>query len=460
MLINKVIKYGSEKGFKALAFKVRERINYKFDALKYIKDNFPNDDELRIERVEKYKNHVTISICVPVYNTDKAMLEEMLTSVLKQTYSDWELCIADGSDKGYGYIESMVRGINDSRIKYKKLNKNEGIVTNSNEACAMANGEYIALLDHDDVLSPDALYHVRKAIDSGADYIYSDEANFSKSIFKPDMIHFKPDYSIFNLRGNNYICHLSVFKRKLFNEVGGFRKGFEGSQDHDLTFRICEKANHICHIPKVLYFWRIHQNSVASGLSAKPYCLTSGIKAVESHLERMKIAGKVESANGSSTFYKVTYNTLIKPVVINNVENIKGVTNEYIIVAKPELKVGASAINEICQILQQNNVGIVGGMVVRKNTIESSAYKLCNNEYIPLYDGLPVNSDGYMSRLRYAHSVDSVNCSFFGVKKSVLENMGFFTEGLWNENKINDMCKRLKNYGYEIVFNPYAIAEK
>lgn len=460
MLLNKIINYGKDKGFKALAVKLCERLKYKLEAERYIKENVTDEDTLKLQRLEKYERAVKISICVPVYNTDKKMLEDMLKSVLNQTYSEWELCIADGSTKNYGYIESMVRGINDSRIKYKKLDINKGIVENSNIACSLADGEYIALLDHDDVLSPDALFEVRRAIDEGADYIYSDEASFSKNIDNPDIIHFKPEFSIFNLRGNNYICHLSVFRKDLFDKVGGFRKGFDGSQDHDLIFRICEISEHIYHIPKVLYYWRVHPNSVASDLSTKPYCLTAGIKAVESHLNRMKISGTVTPAAKNASVYRVKYNCLIKPVIINSIENIKGVTNEYIIVAKPDLKFTADSINEICQILQLENVGMVGGMVVHKGKIQHAVLREKNGKICPEYAGTSTISDGYMKRLKYAQGAEYLPCQFFGIRRSVLENMMYFEDNLWENDKVIDMCKRMKKYNYDIVFNPYAVAER
>lgn len=460
MILSKIIKYGKSKGIKALGVKLSERIKYKIETDRYMRHNLPNENELKRQRNTKFDSEVKISICVPVYNTDRKMLEEMLLSVLNQTYSNWELCIADGSTSNYGYIESMVRGINDRRIKYVKLMSNGGIAQNSNYACAMAEGEYIALLDHDDVLSCDALYEVRLAIDKGADYIYSDEASFSKNVHKPDIIHFKDEFSIFNLRGNNYIAHLSVFKKELFEKAGGFRKGYDGSQDHDIILRLCEIAENIYHIKKVLYYWRVHRNSVASDIEAKPYCLTSGIKAVESHLNRMKISGSVECAVPNASVYRVRYKCFIKPALINNIENIKGVTNEYIIVAKADLNVSAEALNEICQILQLENVGMVGGMVVRKGRIEYATLKEKDGGYYSEYGGMSVISDGYMKRLKYAQRADYIPCQFFGVRKSVLESMLYFNDDLRDDDKVIDMCRKMRKYGYEIVFNPWARAER
>ncbi len=458
-VVKKIIRYGRERGLLSLAVKLRERAGYKLAALRYVKDNALTQEEIEKQKNTVYDRDTLISICVPLYNTKREYLEEMLKSVIGQTYPCWELCIADGSTAEYTYIEAMIKGIGDRRIKYKKLNGNKGIVENSNEACAMASGEYIALLDHDDVLAADALYHVKKEIDNGSDYIYTDEASFSRSVKDPDIIHFKPDYSVFDLRGNNYICHLSVFKKTLFEAVGGFRQGYDGSQDHDLILRLCERAKKITHIPKVLYFWRIHPDSVAMDISAKPYCLTTGIRAVESHLERMKIKAEVTNAAENASVYRVRYKTCVKPAVINNIENIKGVENEYIIVADRNITVGAEALREMCGILQLEGVGMVGGMVIQKGRIKYATLKIRNKKTISEYEGMPSVSEGYMKRLKYAQAAEALPCKFFGIRRSVLEGMGYFDESLWEDDKTVDMCRRLKKYGYEIVFDPYAVGE-
>lgn len=454
MLIKKVKRYASQKGLKALTIKVFERIKYKKETLSYMKNNNLKNEDIIKQRAEKYTNKVTISICVPVYNTDRKYFQEMLNSVINQSYVNWELCIADGSTEGYEYIKDIVDDVNDDRIIYKKLSRNMGIVENSNEAAKMAKGEYIALLDHDDVLSLDALYYVRKEIDKDADYIYSDEASFSKNINKPDIIHFKPDYSVFNLRGNNYICHLSVFKRSLFEKVGGFRQGFDGSQDHDLILRLCEISNKIVHIPRVLYFWRVHRNSVAMDISAKPYCLTTGVRAVESHLKRMGITATVSNAASDSAVYKVEYKCTIRPVVINDIKNINAVTNEYIIVADKNIDINSAALRELAQYIQLKNVGIVCGIIVKNGRIQCGGI---TKDLKAGYKNTSILSEGYMKRLKYAHSVYGATPELFAVKKSLVEAMGGFDFSLDNMNMMADISEKLRRNGYETVLNPYCV---
>ena len=457
MLVKKIKEYAKNKGIKALFVKLTERLHYKRDTLNYMKKHSLTQEEINHQKNTCYAEEVLISVCVPVYNTDKKQFTEMIDSVLNQTYSYFELCIADGSSSEYSYIKDIINVRADKRIVYKKLDRNKGIVANSNEACQMARGDYIALLDHDDVLSADALYCVRGEIDRGADYIYSDEASFSSSILRPDIIHFKPDYSVFNLRGNNYICHLSVFKKSLFDKVGGFRLGFDGSQDHDLILRICEIAHKIVHIPRVLYYWRIHPNSVAMDISAKPYCLTTGVKAVEEHLKRMKIDATVSNAVYNSAVYKVDYSLHIKPVVINSIRNINGVTNEYIIVADKRLEINDNTVAELSKYIQLDNVGIVCGMIIDNGKIKCCGIDSCEKGYKYYYNNTSILSEGYMKRLKYAHSIFSASPYLFAVKKSVMEAMDGFNEALGQDERMIDFSLKLRRNGYEVVFNPYAV---
>ena len=185
-----------------------------------------------------------ISIVVPLYNTPLDFLEELLDSVVNQTYRNWELCMVDaGQDADVGVLVQE-RARTDSRIRYRKLDSNEGIAGNTNQGFALATGEYIALLDHDDILHPCALWYVAEAIaKQGADFVYTDEVTFEGNIDHLTVYHFKPDYMLDNLRSNNYICHLSVFSAALLAKVGGDERAeFNGSQDYDLYLRLTEQA--------------------------------------------------------------------------------------------------------------------------------------------------------------------------------------------------------------------------
>ena len=192
---------------------------------------------------------------------------------------------------------------------------NEGISENTNHCIRMATGDYIALFDHDDLLHPCALYENMCVIDEkGADFIYSDEDTFSDKPENAYCPHYKPDYSPDTLRSYNYICHFSVFKKSLLDEVGLFRKSFDGSQDYDMILRLTEKAKLIVHIPKIIYYWRSHPASVASNVSAKTYCMDAAKKALGEHLDRIGLIGKVEDASIPSV-YRIKYEIKNNPKI-------------------------------------------------------------------------------------------------------------------------------------------------
>lgn len=273
--------------------------------------------EIEYQTSRVWENPVTFSILVPLYNTPEQFLKEMIESVLHQTYGNWELCLADASDSQHGVVEEICRqyAAQDSRIKYEKLPENLGISENTNACAKMASGEYIALLDHDDVLSLGALYELADAIErEQSDFLYTDEGLFSKRPKKLSAVHCKPDFSPDTLRSYNYICHLSAFRRSLFEEVGGFRKECDGSQDYDLVLRLTERAGVITHVAKVLYFWRVHAGSVSGGVSAKPYTVAAAKKALSDHLERVGLAGRVEDSRAAST-YRIAYEIKGQPLI-------------------------------------------------------------------------------------------------------------------------------------------------
>ena len=273
--------------------------------------------ELAIQRRKRFPVPLTFSIVVPLYNTPERFLREMLESVQAQTYREWQLCLADGSDDEVD--RSRIVGeyaAHDARIAYKRLAYNGGIAENTNAALAMAEGEYVALLDHDDILHPAALYEVRRVIaGQGADFIYTDEAVFAsprlKSVFS---IHFKPDFAPDNLLANNYICHFTAFSRKLLHEAGNFRSAYDGSQDHELFLRLTAKAKRIVHLPEVLYYWRAHPLSNAMG-NVKNYAGPAGVRAVRDFLAASGQEAEVEVLPQCPTMYRVRYKLREKPLV-------------------------------------------------------------------------------------------------------------------------------------------------
>ncbi len=284
--------------------------------------SFPDEERARTEREAVFERMVKISILVPLFNTPESFLREMLDSVLAQTYENWELCLADGSDEAHGYVGEICRKYvsedDRRRIVYRKLAKNAGIAGNTNECLKMAGGEYIGLFDHDDILHPSALYeYVRVINEQGADYVYCDETTFrSGDINHMLTMHFKPDYAVDNLRANNYICHFSVFARELLDGTELFRSRFDGSQDHDMILRLTDRAKKVVHVPRLLYYWRSHEGSVASGVEAKPYVVEAARGAVADHLKRHGFTHfQITSTRAFETIFKIRYPIAGDPMI-------------------------------------------------------------------------------------------------------------------------------------------------
>ncbi|MBR8827193.1 MAG: glycosyltransferase [Gomphosphaeria aponina SAG 52.96 = DSM 107014] len=265
-----------------------------------------------LEAVEQFKYKPVISVIVPVYNPPEKLLREMIYSVYDQIYPYWELCLADDASPKT-YVKEVLNefAAADDRIKVVFRSENGHISAASNSALELATGEYIALLDHDDLLTPDALYHVAKLLNDHpeADMIYSDEDKMNEKGQRLDP-YFKPDWCPDSFLARMYVCHLGVYRRAIVKAIAGFRLGYEGSQDYDFVLRFTERTNKIFHIPKILYHWRIHSDSAASGSEAKPYAYEAGKKAIEDALSRRGEKGTVEMNEKVPGVYTVKYQIL------------------------------------------------------------------------------------------------------------------------------------------------------
>ncbi|MDO4321356.1 MAG: glycosyltransferase family 2 protein [Lachnospiraceae bacterium] len=257
-----------------------------------------SEKELKRQREEKFSVRPLISIVIPLYNTPQQYLKAMLDSALEQTYTEFELCLADGSDSSSvgDFVREQYHG--EKRIRYKKLAENRGISENTNEALAMAEGEYVMLADHDDLLAPNALYEIVKVINqhSDADIIYTDEDKVDMEGERYSDPHFKPDFNLYMLRSSNYICHIFVVRRQIAEMAGGFRKEFDGAQDYDFILKCCERAKGIYHVPRILYHWRTHEGSTAANPESKVYAWEAGRRALEAHYRRLGLETEVTLA--------------------------------------------------------------------------------------------------------------------------------------------------------------------
>ncbi len=492
--------------------------------------NWPSAAEMAKQRRDTFPKSITFSVLVPLYNTPDQFLREMVQSVQAQTYGNWELCLADGSDAEHASVGEICRELagTDARIKYQKLEKNLGISGNTNACIDMATGDYIALFDHDDVLNPSALYENMKVIcEQDADFIYSDETTFSTRPTEAYGHHFKPDFAPDTLRSYNYICHLTVFRRSLLDEIGGgFRSAFDGSQDYDMVLRLTEKARHIVHIPKILYYWRAHSGSVASGVGAKPYTVDAGKRALAEHLARVGLKGAVMDSAFPSTYriqYDIEGTPLISIVIPNmdHVDDLKACIDsisekstwknwEIIVVennsrnaetfeyyrsleGRPEIKIvtwkgtfnfsaicnhGARAakgdyillLNNDMQVItpdwleqmlmfaQRGDVGAVGAMLYYPDDTIQHAGVIIGIGGVAGHSHkcYPRGHHGYFCRLSLAQDLSAVTGACCMVPRHVWEQVDGLDEGFAVAFNDVDLCMRIREAGYLIVWTPYA----
>lgn len=535
---NQVLKLGyktvrmlKNEGLSQTAFAVRY-VTKRYFLLKKLKKEFYLSDEKRLEQQRTVFRYMPkISVIVPLYNTPEVFLREMIDSVKAQSYAIWQLCLADGSDAGHPEVGDICRAYaeEDGRILYKKLDKNTGIAGNTNEAIRMSDGDYIALLDHDDLLAQSALFEFAKAIDeTGADFLYSDEALFIQKPKDSRSMHFKPAFSPDFLRGCNYICHLSVIRRALADEVGLYDSAYDGSQDYDFTLRVTEKAKKIHHIPIPLYYWRTHRGSVGDDISAKPYAYDAARRAVQSHLDRVGLRGEAVYSKAvpmMRVIYDIPGDPLVSIIIpscdhrddlqkcIESIERESSYGNYEIIVCennskqpetfayykelekRPNIRVitwpdvfNFSAINnfarkeakgqhlvflnndieiitpdwlqEMVMFTQRPDVGACGIKLLYPNdTVQhggiamgvcGSAANLC-----PLF---PREHEGYMSRLAIASNMSACTAACLCVRADVFDEVGGFDEQLAVAFNDVDLCLKIRDKGYLVVFNPVAEA--
>lgn len=325
-LIKKMSPYNIKKGvlylkhFGPKEFWIRLTERFQTDDVDYeewYRNHRATGEELEKQRNARFPYSPLISILVPVYNTPEAFLKQMIQSVRKQTYSNWELCIAnaDPTNQEVADILKTASG-KDRRIRVTDVPENKGIAQNTNAALGIASGDYIGLLDHDDLLTPDALYEVVRVLneEERPQVIYSDEDKVTTDLSEHFQPFMKPDFNLDLLRANNYICHFFVAEKELAEQVGGFHGEYNGAQDYDLILRCTERAEKIAHIPRILYHWRVHKASTADNPASKMYAFDAGKRAIEEHLKRCGEKGIVSHTKDLG-FYRVQYQVQEKPLV-------------------------------------------------------------------------------------------------------------------------------------------------
>lgn len=378
--LNKIKYYFKRYGFFSTLKKVLKRIlhikeNRKTNQEQYkiwMEKNKLTDKDLENQKNQKFEINPKISIVVPMYNTNEIFFKELVESLEKQTYSNWELCLADGSENQNEDLKKYYE--NNEKIKYKFLNSNKGISENTNAAIDIATGEYIGFLDHDDLLAQNALYEVVKVINENKDveFIYTDEDKIDQTYerFEP---YFKPDFSPETLEANNYITHFVVVKKALIEKIGKLNSEFNGAQDFDFVLRATENTKEIIHISKILYHWRVHRDSTANVADAKPYAYEAGRRAVAEHIKRLGRTGTAENGQDVPGIYKIKYDVIGNPKV------------SIVIPNKDNINLLKSCINSILKLTTYQNYEIV---IIENNSEKKQTFEYYNelikNEKIKL----------------------------------------------------------------------------
>ena len=302
-----------------------DKINYDRYVGWQLKNNLTNE-EIEAARNISFDYSPKISIVIPLYNTKKEYFEELINYIRMQTYLNWELCLADGSENKNPFFEEHSKI--DERIKYEFLGENLGIAGNTNEAIKMASGDYIFFMDHDDLIQVTTLTEIVKVLnnDKTIDFIYSDEDKMydDKIRFDP---HFKPDFSLETLECTNYITHIVVASKELVNKTGFLRSEFDGAQDFDYVLRLTKNAKNIYHIPNILYHWRIAEGSTAKDIELKPYALDAGKNALNRYFKEY-YNGDIEALDSVEVpgVYKIKFKVKNNPkvnIIIPNKDNIR-----------------------------------------------------------------------------------------------------------------------------------------
>ena len=497
----------------------------------WIATHEPDAGDLTSQRAESrlWPYRPRVSIVVPVYDPGRGALIRCIESVLQQTYEHWELCLADGGSI-HGYVKEVIQGYarRDPRIVYVPLLENRGIAGNTNEALRAASGDYVGFLDHDDVLSPFALYEVVRLLnkDPSIDCIYSDEDKLLASSEQRYDPVFKPMWSPDTFLSYNYLCHFAVLRRVLLDDVGALREGFDGAQDYDLLLRVTRATNRIAHIPRVLYHWRASEGSTAGNLLAKPYAPDAAKRAIGDFLRERQLDAQVVDGK-FPTSYRVKYAikgnpkvSIIIPtrdkavllqrcvssilsktdypdfeiVIVDNgseeqttrdylravsddgkarviaydrpfsfsaINNfaVRSVKSNFLVFLNNDTEViGSEWLSAMLEFAQREDVGAVGaklyypddtvqhgGVVVGLRGVADHAHR-----------GLPRSSDGYIGRLNVIQNVSAVTGACLMTRRDVFEEVGGFEERLAYCFNDVDLCLKIRQRGYLIVWTPYA----
>jgi len=423
----------------------------------------------------RWKQSPFISVVTPVFNTEPRHLRECIYSVQTQAYSHWEMClIDDGSDRTetLACLQALVD--TDPRLRWQRLPHNQGICHATNHALAMVHGEYVAFLDHDDRLAADALYHVAETLRRfpETDIVYSDRDMLSPEGFRY-MHLLKPDWSPETLLSGNYLFHLVVYRRSLLEKLGGVRPTLEGSQDYDLILRATDTQPQVRHIPKVLYHWRQHGQSIALEPNVKEYTFLAGLRALEETLARRSLHGTVSE---NSTLWRGNYRVQLTPFPSScyHLENLPTFCNyaqqinhvlttnpqiEYLVILGPGVQpLTEEAIPELVSWLQIAEVGMVTGKVLdsQDRLLHAGLVQRPQGLPLPVYENFPEETAGYLAVTASIRNVSAPHPACCVLRRSVWQRLEGFDTRYAGSHALLDFALRALTLGFRTVYTPFA----
>ena len=399
------------------------------------------------------RTEICFSIAVPLFNTNREHLADMLESVFCQSYDNWELCLADGSPVSVredcegredGASRAVARFLSDPRVKYIHLPENRGISGNSNEAFRLAGGDFVVMLDHDDLLETDALSQAAAVVSAlpDIDFIYSDsDLTDHDGLYCYNPLY-KPHWSPETLICANYITHLSVVRRELLMSLGGLRSEYDGAQDWDLFLRIGEATNRIYHIPKVLYHWRAAETSTALDVSLKPYAREAQLKAVTDYLERRGVPGRAVFADRGSTCIRVEWQEHLPEA-------------DVVIKRQPGVELGAEDAEELRRWADVPGIGVVGTRVVNgRGKIVSQGLLLERDGMYPLFQDSYPGTAGLLGHTDWYRDNVAAEPVCYAVSRRVWDQIGPVDESL-GDLAVVDLCLRARAAGLRNMITPF-----
>jgi len=419
--------------------------------------------ELRAD-AQNWQDKPFFSLVTPIYNTPLKLLFECIYSVQTQAYPHWEHCLVDDGSSHpatLALLDAMSQ--DDVRLRVVHLTENQGICSATNAGLAMARGDYVGFLDHDDRLAPNALYAMAKAIRQQPDVqvLYSDRDMLSPQN-RRFMHLFKPGWSPETLLSGNYLFHLLVYRRDLLKQLDGVREAFEGSQDYDLILRAADQDAKIQHIPQILYHWRQHANSVALEHDSKAYAYDAGIRALQESLQRNDLHGEVtENTELWRGNYRVKlHNTDMPAQIIHWSEtlNIELELNSDLIILGADVEaIDADSLLELQRWLQVDGVGLVTGKLLHgEQLVHAGLVQHPSGKPLSLYADHPESTPGYMAVTANVRNVSSVHPACCAISHEVWQALKGLNSNYQGGHALVDFSLRALQAGYRIVYTPFA----